>query len=360
MEYGRRNATGLANQGWKDSRFRHYGFGNHFGKLCRREPLEKQSMSTAENLITRKLRRGGVARSPLPDTDMIGETFARLIEHRLRPMVKTMIGAMVTECRVIKLSEALQTISVPAMLGVVEVEDADTQGLLNVDTDLAYHLIDLMLGGDPAAAPIPTTRTFTSIDMAVCRLPLEEFVAAFGEAVASCLGRPLTKRISIRDQRQNVSQIQVAPDYVDVLVLSIMLDIGEAARTGSLDLMLPLAALDTILAAFKEKSGEAARDRPDDLWKVQMRHTAATSPVKVSAVLHRQPLTVAALQSLQAGDVLEIPATAPDEVELSIAQPNGRTARVAVGRLGTYRGSKVVKLETNVDPRIREHIKRAL
>lgn len=317
-------------------------------------------MSIAENVLTRKLRRGGVARSPLPDTEMIGETFARLVEHRLRPLVKTMIGAMVTECRVMKLSEALQSVSVPAMLGVVEVEDADSQGLLNVDTDLAYHLIDLMLGGDPAAAPIPTTRTFTSIDMAVCRLPLDELLAAFAEAVSSTLGRPLTKRIGIRDRRQNISHVQIAPDYVDALVLSIVLDIGEAARTGSFGLLLPLATLDVILAAFKEKSGEAARHRPDDLWKVQMRRTAIGAPVRIDAVLHRQALTVAVLQSLRPGDLIEIPGNAPDAVQLTIAQPGGRTAVLATGRLGAFQGSKVVKLDTPVDPRVREHVKRAL
>jgi flagellar motor switch protein FliM len=246
------------------------------------------------------------------------------------------------------------------MLGVIEVEDADSQGLLNVDTDLAYHVIDLMLGGDPAAAPVPTTRTFTSIDMSVCRLPLDELVSAFVEAVSSTLGRPLAKRVAIRDQRQNISQIQVAPDYVDVLVLSIMLDIGEAARTGTFDLMLPLAALDTILAAFRGQSGEAARHRPADLWKVQMRRTAAAAPVRVDAVLHRQALSVAAIQALRPGDLLEIPGTAPDEVQLTIAQPGERTAVIATGRLGAYQGAKVVKLATPIDPRVHDHVKRAL
>lgn len=318
-------------------------------------------MVAAENVLTRKLSRGGVARSPLPDTDVIGETLSRMVEDRLRPVVKSAISAMPLEIRVVKLSDAVQDISVPAMLGVVEVEDADTNGLLCLDTDLVYHLIDLMLGGDASVPAVPTTRTFTSVDMALCRIHLDAILDAFAAAVGSVVGRPVTKRISVGDQRQNISQLRVAPDYVDVLAYTISLDIGEAARTGNFMLLMPLATLDTIRASVQEASADhRSRERPGDLWRLQMRRAAASSPVVVNAVLHRQAFTVAAIQALRVGDVIEVPATAPDEISLVIKQPAGRTATLATGRLGAYMTSKVVKLDTPVDPRVRQHLKSAL
>lgn len=312
----------------------------------------------AANVLTRKLSGGGVARSPLPDTEAIGECFARLIENRLRPLVKTMIGAMVLECRVVKLSEALQSVSVPAMLGVIAVEDADTDGLISIDTDLSYHLIDLMLGGDPAA-PVPTTRTFTGIDMALCRLHLEALVAAFSDAIATCLGRPVTKAITIREQRQNISQMRLAPDYIDVLVFSIALDVGDAARTGCLYLLLPLSALDVIRAAIEANVVETP-DRPADLWKAQMRQAAAVAPVVVDAVLHRQKMTVGALERLRPGDFIEIPPNAPESVQLTLRQRGGKTTMLATGRLGAYQGTKVVKMDDAIDKRVRDYVKRVL
>lgn len=162
-------------------------------------------MPADDAVLRRKLTRGGVARSPLPETDLIGETFARQVEERVRPLVKSTISAMTLETRVVKLAEVTQDISVPAMLALVEVEDADTQGLLSIDTDLAYHLIDLMLGGDPAVAATPTTRTFTGVDMALCRLHLEALLRAFGTAVGAVMGRPVAKKIALGEQRQNIS-----------------------------------------------------------------------------------------------------------------------------------------------------------
>ena len=157
------------------------------------------------NVLSQKLRHGGVARSPLADTDLLGETFARGVEDRMRLLVKTMIGTTVgarpghqARRRHRRRSPA------PAMLGLVDVEDADTPGLIALESDLAYHLIDLTLGGDPVQAPEPVARPFTAIDMALCRLHLDAILAAFAHAIGANLGRPLTKGLTIRDLRQNL------------------------------------------------------------------------------------------------------------------------------------------------------------
>lgn len=314
-------------------------------------------MSTAENLLKRKLQQGGVARSPLPETDFIGETFARQLEEGFRPLVKTMVSAMVLECKIIKLADALQDISVPTMLGLLEVEDTKAQGLLAIDTDLAYHLIDLMLGGDHASAPIPITRSFTSIDMALCRLPLEALSSAFMGSVATCLGRPVTKELSIIGQRQDITQVRIAPDYVDVLVYNLTLDIGEAARAGNLQLILPLATLDAIRAAVQDEVVKEDANQRHDLWKIQMRRAAVSAPVVINAVLHRRKMTIAALEALTPGDLLEIPASAPNQIKLVVSQPGNKTTQIATGTLGVFQGSKVVKLDDSVDRRIHEYLK---
>ena len=137
----------------------------------------------SDSVLTKKLRRSGVARSPLPDSDLIGETFARGIEDRLRPLVKTTISATTSHPRVTRLADAAGGIVVPAMLGVVEIEDADTPGLIAGQSELAYHLVDLMLGGDPGTLPRAMPRAFTAIDMALCRVHLDAILGAFAQAI---------------------------------------------------------------------------------------------------------------------------------------------------------------------------------
>jgi flagellar motor switch protein FliM len=278
----------------------------------------------------------------------------------MRHLVKTAIGTEVAAARVTKLADATGTIAAPAMLGLVDVEDADTPGLVAIESDLAYHLIDLTLGGDPGQAPEPVTRPFTAIDMALCRLHLDAVLQAFAHAIGANLGRPLTKGLTIRDQRQNLAQLRLAPDYIDVMVFGMALTLGEAGRSGRFLLILPLSALDVIRASVQARNVQAARDRPNDLWKTLMRRAAASAPVRVDAVLHRQRLSLAALQALQVGQVLELPRQAVDEIQLTIPQPGGRTAVLAEGRLGAYQENKVVKLATPPDRRVIVHIDGAL
>ncbi|MBA3324538.1 MAG: FliM/FliN family flagellar motor switch protein [Rhodobacteraceae bacterium] len=314
----------------------------------------------AANVLSKKLRQGGVARSPLPDGDVIGETFARGVEDRLRPLVKTALAAEVAVPRVTRLSEATKGVAAPALLAVVDIEDADTPGLIAADADLAYHLIDLTLGGDPMRAPPPVARGLTAIDMALGRLYLEAILAAFGAAIGAGFGRPLTKAMRIRDQRQNAAQLRLAPDYIDVLVIRLSLTLAEAGRRGACELILPLSALDVIRASIEARATQAARERPNDLWKTLMRRAAAAAPVAVDAVLHRQNVSLAALQDMKVGQVIEIPRQAAETIQLTIAQPGGRTALIATGRLGGFQDNKVVKLETAVDRRLILHVGRAL
>ncbi len=168
-------------------------------------PRARPPDAPSANVLSQKLRHGGVARSPLADTELLGETFARGVEDRVRLLVKTMIGTSVGAARVAKLADAIARITGPSMLGLVDVEDADTPGLIALESDLAYHLIDLTLGGDPVLAPEPVARPFTAIDMALCRLHLDAILAAFAHAIGANLGRPLTKGLAIRDLRQNLA-----------------------------------------------------------------------------------------------------------------------------------------------------------
>ncbi|MBP7241718.1 FliM/FliN family flagellar motor switch protein [Amaricoccus sp.] len=315
---------------------------------------------SAAAVLSKKLRQGRAARSPLPDTDVVAETLARAVEDRLRPLVKTTLSAEVAPPRVTRLADATAAVSTPGLIGIVEVEDADIPALIAIHADLAWHLTDLTLGGDPLAAPTPAPRGLSAIDMALGRLHLEATLSAFGAAIGAALGRPLPKEMRIRDQRQQVSQLRLAPDYIDVLVIRLTLTLAEAGRPGACDLILPLSTLDVIRASIEARASQVARERPNDLWRTLMRRAAAAAPVPVDAVLHRHSLSLAALQGLKVGQTIEIPRQAAETIALTIAQPGGRAALVASGRLGAFQGRKVVKLETPLDPRLVQHVARAL
>ena len=101
-----------------------------------------------------------------------------------------------------------------------------------LESDLAYHLIDLTLGGDPVLAPEPVARPFTAVDMALCRLHLDAILAP-SPTPSAPTGRPLTKGLAIRDLRQNLAQLRLAPELLDVLVFGMDVTSAKPATTAA-------------------------------------------------------------------------------------------------------------------------------
>jgi flagellar motor switch protein FliM len=328
---------------------------------CRRlEDKGALAMRADGSILVRKMRQGGVARSPLPDTALIGEAFARHAEDRFRAMVKCGVEAVVDACRVTRLGDAASEIVSPSMIGLLAIEGTETRAFLSVDAALTWHLTDLLLGADAAEAGAAGARAFTAIDMALGRLCLEALLRAFQEGLATALGRPLPQGLVLIDQRHTMAQIRVAPDYVDALKVRLGVNIGEAGRTGRLDVVVPLATLDVIRAAIAEEGAADARERPNDLWRAAMRRAAAAAPVTLDAVIHRETMTLGTVGSMRPGQVIEIAPDAPRTVEIVLGQPGRPPAVVAHALLGAYRGRKVVRLRIAPDPRLGAHVQRAL
>ncbi len=317
-------------------------------------------MPADESALNRKLRHGAVARSPLSDPGGTGETLARSVEDRLRPIVRCDIEASLSAAMVSRLSDATRPITAASMIGVVSVAGAETQGLIAATPELVDHLVDLTLGGDPAAAPEPAERPLTEIDMTLCRLHLAAATEALCDALAAGLGLPVAGALTLREQRRSLAQLRIAPETADALVFGLALRLGAAGRKGQFLIVLPLSAIDALRAAGASGPPILSQERPSDLWRAHMRRAAATARVPLDAVLHSQRMSLAAVRALEVGQVIEIPRRATEEVRLALPQPGGRAAILATARLGAYRDAKVVKLATAPDARVASHVARAL
>ena len=297
-----------------------------------------------ESAIRRKLSGNRVGRAPIPGVDEIGEAFARLLDEGARGLVRTITSAIVLECEVRKLSAVLEEIAMPAMLAVVRVEGSQTSALVNLGMDLVYHVVDLRMGGDASAAPAPVARSVTAIDMALCEDFVSLALAAFRGALERVLGTRVEAEMTLGHFEQHVTMVRIAPEQADVLVLKLGLDLGEAARSGGFEFVLPLSALDSLRPrAAREASAARALSARPDVWTARMTRAAAEAPLRMHAVLHREEMPLTELQALEPGMLMPLPRDCREGVEL-IVEGDPRNAAVALGRLGGIEGMKAVKV----------------
>lgn len=313
----------------------------------------------SDSVLLKKISRRRVGRSPLAGLDDITAHLGAKLEERLRRLLKTMTGAMVMECEVRKLSRVLEDIPVPAMLGIVAVEGLETFALVNVSSDLVYHVVDLRMGGDAAEAPAPTARSFTAIDAALSEGFVETVIECLHMAFNYGMGVPLPPMMSLNHIEQNITQVRLAPENADVLVISFALDIGEAARQGGFDLVLPLSVLDAFRSAARRIEAPEQEAIARSFWRSHMTEAAHHARIDVTGVLHRLSLTLDEVESLRPGDVLTIPELALKSTEIRLGGEADRLA-FAQSEIGQFSGHTMLKLTTPPDPRITESLLKAL
>ena len=159
--------------------------------------------------------------------------------------------------------------------------------------------------------------------------------------------------------KQDINTVRVAPKSADVVLLSASLDIGEAARSGDFELIIPLSILDVLRAALLETE---ATDylAPNDLWLLQMRRCAAEALVPLHGILHRLPMTLKDLEKMEIGQFIEIPRAALGTVELTQSIGTEFEAPLAEGRLGTLEGEKMIKLTSAPDDDLKQRLTKLL
>ncbi len=312
-----------------------------------------------ENVLTRKISGQGVGRSPISDTEKLGDRFVRLAEKKIGPILRTAVSGMILENEVTRLSAVAEGIPVPALLGVFSFEGSAAHALINVSADLVYHIVDLMMGGDPETCPIPTTRSFTAIDYALMEGILDAAMRAFEESLSEILDGPLRSGFKLMDIQQNITHVSIATDNADVLALNASLDVGEAARGGDIDLVIPLSLLDVVRSSVAKKEVVKSADIKD-IWRDRMTRAATEADIPLTAILHTAKYKAQFLEDLEVGQIIPIPTKAPQNVKLVTRQNGVIAVEVATTKLGAFEGKKVLKLTSPINPTLSDYLKRAI
>lgn len=313
-------------------------------------------MSAARDVLKQKVAKARVSRSPISQLGNIGDAFVKALDDRLRILLTTITSSMVMDCEVRKLSSVLEEIPVPAMLAMVNVDRSKNKALINISNDLLFHIVDLRLGGDPSAVPVPTARSITEIDCALCSDFIQCMLDSFIEAFSTVLEVPMTSKMSLAAFEQHATLLTIAPDNADVLVLSAALDLGEAARSGDFDLIIPLSILDIFKSSMKAAAPVKAEKRSPSLWQQHMSTVAADTPARLYSVLHRLPMNVADLEELVPGQMIELPSSCRSSVALTL-DGTAQSDTIAVGQLGAFGGSKAVKLSDPPDAAFQDRLR---
>ena len=234
----------------------------------------------------------------LPMLEIIFDRLVRLMTTSLRNFTSDNVEVSLDRITSVRFGDYLNSIPLPAILGVFKAEEWDNFGLVTVNSSLIYSIIDVLLGGRRGQTAIRIEgRPYTTIETNLVKRMIEVILAD-----AELAFRPLSP------VKFNIDRLETNPRFAAIsrpanAAILVRLRIDMEDRGGTIELLLPYATIepirDVLLQMFMgEKFGR------DPTWEGHLATELGQAEIAVDAVLYEARLPLRQIMQLDVGDTL--------------------------------------------------------
>jgi flagellar motor switch protein FliM len=269
----------------------------------------------------------------LPMLEVVYDRLVRMMTTSLRNFTSDNVEVSIDSIQSIRFGDYLNSIPLPAMLGVFKAEEWDNYGLLTVDSSLISSVVDVLLGGRRGTAAMRIEgRPYTTIERnlveRMVNVVLVDLSAAFDPL------SPVNFRLDRLETNPRFATI-ARPANAGI-VARLRIDMED--RGGKLELMIPYATLepvrDLLLQMFMgEKFGR------DSIWETHLASELWHTDVAIRAVLDQQTLSLNDILRMKVGTHLPLAVRPDDEVKLLCGDVEMFSGRM--GRKGDYMAVRI-------------------
>jgi flagellar motor switch protein FliM len=270
----------------------------------------------------------------LPMLEIVFDRLVRLMTTSLRNFTSDNVEVSLDDILSQRFGDYLNSIPLPAMLTVFKAEEWDNYGLLIVDSNLIYSIVDVLLGGRRGSAAMRIEgRPYTTIERVLVQRMVE---VVLNDARAAF--EPLTA-VSF-----NLDRLETNPRFAAIarpanaaILVKLRIDMDD--RGGRIELLLPYATLEPIRKMLLQQFMGEKFGR-DNIWESHLATELWTTQMEVRAVLDEQLISLKRVLDLKVGDTLMLNATPDSPVEI-------RSGAITLtrGRMGRRNHSVAVRCE---------------
>jgi flagellar motor switch protein FliM len=267
----------------------------------------------------------------------IHENFARLLTTFFSAQLRTYVQISVASADQIPYEEFIRSIPKMTILNVFEVPPLNGRIILEVNPNIAYAMLDRVMGG--RGVSVNKVETLTEIETKIMSNLFEKAFENLREAWSDIIEiDPL-----LTDFEVNPQFLQMISPNETVVVISLNTQIGETS--GMINICIPHVVLEPIipkLSVHYWMQTEKKERKPQEQALIEKRIKKAE--LSVIAELGKSEITVQEFLSLNVGDVIQLdqPFNAPLIVKIAenpkfIAQPGKVNKKLAIQIIDVYR-----------------------
>lgn len=279
-----------------------------------------------------------IVRGRMPTLEMINERFARHFRINLFNFLQRVADIQVTGVRLMKLSEYLRSLSIPAYINVVRCMPLWGRALFVLDASLVFTIIDNFFGGGVHFNPGREGREGREFSPTEMRIIMQLLELVFGDLEKAW--KPIFElKFEYLNSETNPLFATVSSP-TEIAVVSVF-SIHVGSGSGTFHIAMPYSMIEPIrelLAAGIQSD----RGENDDRWNKVMEREILHTEVLVTSTLLEKTITIETLLQLQTGDV--IPIKLPEKVTL-VAEG----VPVGLGRVGISNGHYAIEIEERIE-----------
>ncbi len=268
-----------------------------------------------------------VAYERLPMLEVVFDRLVRMLSTSLRNFTSDNVEVSLESITSVRFGDYLDSIPLPAMLGVFKAEEWDNYGLMVIDSPMIYSIVDVLLGGRRGAGATRVEgRPYTTIERNLVERLLTVILSDLSGAFD-----PLSP-VTFRYERveTNPRFATIAREANAIVLVKLRFDME--GRGGQVDIILPYATLEPIrellLQMFMgEKFGR------DSIWENHLADELWKTHVKVNVVLGQVTIPLSKAMKWKVGDNLPLGVVAGSDVAVFCGDEQMFTARA--GRKGS-------------------------
>ncbi|MCA6273618.1 flagellar motor switch protein FliM, partial [Phenylobacterium sp.] len=234
----------------------------------------------------------------LPMLEIVFDRLVRYMTTSLRNFTSDNVEVSLDNISSIRFGDYLNSIPLPAILTVFKAEQLENYGLLTVDSNLIYSIVDVLLGGRRGTATMRIEgRPYTTIERVLVERMVE---VVLGDAKMAF--EPLTPVTFTLDRLETNPRFAAIARPANAAIL-VKLRIDMEDRGGRIELLLPYATLEPIRKMLLQQFMGEKFGR-DNIWEGHLATEIWTTRMDIRAVLDEQQLPLQTVLNFKVGDTL--------------------------------------------------------
>ncbi|HWW12345.1 MAG TPA: flagellar motor switch protein FliM [Brevundimonas sp.] len=274
----------------------------------------------------------------LPMLEIVFDRLVRLMTTSLRNFTSDNVEVSLDNISSIRFGDYLNSIPLPAILAVFRAEELDNYGLLTVDSNLIYSIVDVLLGGRRGTAALRIEgRPYTTIERVLVQRMVEVILNDARQAF-----EPLTPVHFTLDRLETNPRFAAIARPANAAIL-VKLRIDMEDRGGRVELLLPYSTLEPIRKMLLQQFMGEKFGR-DNIWEGHLATELWTTETEVRVVLDEQQVPLSQVLDFKVGDTLMLNATPESSVSVRAG-----TLPLTIGRMGRKGQHIAVRIEAPVN-----------